>query len=79
MASILKRSACSTPFGAGGQPVTTRKADEWTIDRWRTDPGLVGLEFTDATVEEAPPLWKDLTLASAIAVLLWGAAAIVLR
>jgi len=29
------------------------------------------------TVEKAPPLWKDLTLASALAVLLWGAAAVV--
>jgi len=28
-------------------------------------------------VDEAPPIWKDLTIASAVAVLLWGAAAIV--
>jgi hypothetical protein len=28
-------------------------------------------------VDKAPPLWKDLTLASALALLLWGAAAIV--
>jgi hypothetical protein len=54
-----------------------RKADEWTIERWKTEPRLGGLEFTDASVEPAPPLWKDLTLASVIAVLLWGAAAVV--
>jgi len=52
------------------------KADEWTIERWRTEPRLVGLEFSDAP-EPAPPLWKDLTLASALAVLLWAAAAVV--
>jgi len=52
-----------------------RNADDWTIERWRTEPRLVGLEFSDATVEKAPPLWKDLTLASALAVLLLGAAA----
>ena len=58
-------------------PVTKRDADEWTIERWKTEPRLVGLEFSDASVEQAPPLWKDLMLASALAVLLWGAAAVV--
>jgi hypothetical protein len=53
------------------------KADDWTIERWRTEPRLVGLEFDDRIVEKAPPLWKDLTIASALAVLLWGAAAVV--
>ena len=55
-----------------------RKADDGIIERWKTEPRLVGLEFSDApTVEQAPPLWKDLTVASALAVLLWGAAALV--
>ena len=54
-----------------------RKADEWTIERWKTEPRLIGLEVSDPSVDEAPPLWKDLTVASVIAVLLWGAAAIV--
>jgi uncharacterized protein (DUF2342 family) len=54
-----------------------RKADDWTIERWRTEPRLVGLELSDATIDEATPLWKDLSLASAIAVLLWAAAAVV--
>jgi len=53
------------------------KADEWTIERWRTEPRLVNLEFSDTPADQAPPLWKDLTLASAVALLLWGAAAVV--
>lgn len=58
--------------------MTTQKADDWTIERWKTEPRLVGLEFTDAT-ETAPPLWKDVTVASALAVLLWCAALLVFR
>ena len=53
------------------------KADDWTIESWKTEPRLVGLEFNDPVVDKAPPLWKDLTLASALALLLWAAAAIV--
>jgi hypothetical protein len=53
------------------------KADDWTIESWKTEPRLVGLEFSETAVDHAPPLWKDLTLASALAILLWGAAAIV--
>lgn len=52
------------------------KVDEWTIERWRTEPRLVGLEFNDPT-ETAPPLWKDLMVASVVALLLWAAAAVV--
>jgi hypothetical protein len=55
-----------------------RKADDWTIERWKTEPRLLGLEFSEVpTVEPAPPLWKDLTLASVLAVVLWAAAALV--
>lgn len=55
-----------------------RKADDWTIERWKTEPRLAGLELNEApAVEQAPPLWKDLTVASALAILLWGAAALV--
>jgi hypothetical protein len=57
--------------------VTLRKADDWTIERWKTESRLVMPEFSDVSVEDAPPLWKDLTLASALAVLLWAAAAVV--
>jgi hypothetical protein len=57
--------------------VINRKTDDWTIERWKTEPRLVGLQFSDTTLEQAPPLWKDLTLASVLAVLLWAAAALV--
>ena len=53
---------------------TLQNADDWTIERWRTEPRLVGLEFSDAIRESAPPLWKDLTFASLIALLLVAAA-----
>jgi hypothetical protein len=56
----------------------THNTDDWTIERWKTEPRLVGLEYSDA-VEQAPPLWKDLTVASALAVLLWAAALVVFR
>jgi hypothetical protein len=56
-------------------PVITRNYDDWTIDRWRLEPRLSGLEIDDpAGVEPAPPLWKDLALASAVALGLWMAA-----
>jgi hypothetical protein len=57
--------------------ITKRNLDDFTIERWKTEPRLVGLEFSDTTIDKAPPLWKDLTVASAVAILLWGAAAIV--
>jgi hypothetical protein len=59
--------------------VAKRNADDLTIERWKTAPRLVGLEFRDLSVEQAPPLWKDLALASALALLLLAAAAVVLR
>jgi hypothetical protein len=57
--------------------VTRPEADDWTIERWKTEPKLVGLELTE--VDQGPPLWKDLTLASAVAVLVWVVALIVFR
>lgn len=56
----------------------TQKVDEWTIERWRIEPRPVGLEFDESTPSEpSAPLWTDLTVASAVAVLLWAAAAVV--
>jgi hypothetical protein len=56
------------------------KAEDWTIERWRTEPRLVDLEFSDKPASDpAPPLWKDLTLASVLALVLWVAAAVVFR
>ena len=57
----------------------TRHYDDWTIDRWRVGPPLHRRPHDDpAGVDQAPPLWKDLTIASITAALLWAAAALVL-
>ena len=51
--------------------MNTRNYDEWTIDRWRLEPRYA-LKFDDSLgPEKAPPLWKDLTLASVVALVLW--------
>ncbi len=42
---------------------TLGKADDWTIERWRTEPRLVGLKFSETIRESTPPLWKDLAVA----------------
>ena len=56
----------------------TRNYDDGTIDRWRLEPRYRALDFEDPPVaEQNPPLWKDLTLASIVAALLWAAAAVV--
>ena len=44
--------------------------DDRTTDRWRLEQRLSALELDDV-VEQAPPLWKDLALASVVALLLW--------
>jgi hypothetical protein len=52
--------------------------DDWTIDRWKLEPRLNGLQIDDPPeTDMAPSLWKDLTLALAIAAALWMTAAIV--
>ena len=57
----------------------TGNYDDWTIDRWRIEPRLRALDIELADAEEkAPALWKDLTLASFVAVLLWMVAAALL-
>ena len=54
----------------------TRNYDDWTIDRWRLDPPLRGLSMeVDDAADQNPPLWKDVTVASVIALALWGMAA----
>lgn len=54
-----------------------RDADDWTIERWRTETRLRGLDFNDVSADPAPPLWKDVALASGVAILLWAAAAMI--
>ena len=56
-----------------------RDPDEWTIERLKTPSRLIALDASETQIEPAPPLWKDLTLASIVAVLLWLAAAVVFR
>jgi hypothetical protein len=58
--------------------VSTRRYDDWTVDRWRLEPRLNAFELDDSQdVEGAPTLWKDLTVASLVALALWVTAAIV--
>jgi hypothetical protein len=55
-----------------------RHYDDWTIESWRIEPRLRPLDAPDRDrdPEGNPPLWKDLTLASVVAALLWGTAAL---
>jgi hypothetical protein len=56
----------------------TRGYDNWFVERWRLEPRFRAFEFPESpSDEQAPPLWKDLTLASVVALLLWIAAAMV--
>jgi hypothetical protein len=59
--------------------VRTRNFDDWTIDRWRTEPRfrIPDIEMSDAG-DQNPPLWKDLTYALLIVLVLWMMAAAVL-
>jgi len=54
------------------------KSDEWTIARWRLQPPAVQLDESPLA-EQAPPLWKDLMLASVVALLLCVIAALLVR
>ena len=57
----------------------TQQENEWTIERWRTEPEWRHLEIDDPVVpEDDPALWKDLTLATLTAGLLWTAAVMLL-
>ena len=55
-----------------------RKYDDWTVKHWRIEPRWRVLAEPDEPpiAEQAPPLWKDLTVASVAAVLLWGTAVV---
>jgi hypothetical protein len=54
----------------------SRHYDDWTIESWRIEPRLRPLDADADENDPNPPLWKDVTLASVVALLLWGAAAV---
>jgi hypothetical protein len=54
--------------------VGTRHYDDWTVESWRIEPRLRPIDTDPQEADQNPPLWKDLTLASIVAVVLWGAA-----
>jgi hypothetical protein len=58
--------------------VSTRNYDDWTIDRWRLEPRFKAFDLDDPQeLEPVPTLWKDLTVASLVALVLWITAAVV--
>ena len=56
----------------------SRHYDDWTIERWRVEPRVRPNESDTHEVGANPPLWKDVTLASIIAGILWLTAAMLL-
>lgn len=54
--------------------MSSRHYDDWTIESWRIEQRVRPVDADAAERDLDPPLWKDLTLASVVAVLLWGAA-----
>jgi hypothetical protein len=73
------QSSCvNSPAIPPEDAMNSRNYDDWTIERWRVEPRISKLEFEDLpSTEQAPPLWKDLALATALAVVLWVAAAVI--
>ncbi len=53
----------------------SRHYDDWTVESWRLEPRLRPLDDQYDESDGNPPLWKDVTLASIVALLLWLAAA----
>lgn len=53
----------------------SRHYDDWTIESWRVEPRLRALDLEVEEQDQNPPLWKDLTLASIVAAVLWLTAA----
>lgn len=56
--------------------LASRHYDDWTVESWRIEPRLRPLDVDPDDADQNPPLWKDVTLASVVAVVLWGAAAV---
>jgi hypothetical protein len=61
-----------------GGAVSIPQYKDRTVDRWKIEPKFERLEIDDPPASDiAPPLWKDLTLALAVAAALWMTAAVV--
>lgn len=56
----------------------SRHYDDWTVESWRIEPRLKPLDADASEREGHPPLWKDVTLAAVIALLLWVVAGMLL-
>ena len=57
----------------------TSNYDDLTIDRWRIEPRWRALDIdVHEDAEQNPPLWKDVTTASIVALALWMVAALLL-
>ncbi len=58
------------------------RSDEWTVSRWRQpNVAQAPIDFLDVNTDGADadgrtPLWKDLTVASGLALALWAIAAV---
>lgn len=57
------------------------QSDEWTVSRWRQpNVAQASMDFLDVNTDPAEdrgtPLWKDLTVASGLALALWAIAAV---
>ncbi|HJR58445.1 MAG TPA: hypothetical protein VJ813_03570 [Vicinamibacterales bacterium] len=55
----------------------SRHYDDWTIESWRIEPRLHPLDVDMDEAGQTPPLWKDVALASIVALALWAVAAVV--
>jgi hypothetical protein len=55
----------------------SRHYDDWTIESWRIEPRVHPLDVDMDEAGQNPPLWKDVTLASVVALILWATAVLV--
>jgi hypothetical protein len=71
-AGLWQRPCDSGSIPGPEGPVNISNYDDRTINSWRLEPRLRALDLDEfSAVEQAPPLWKDLTLAAVVALGLW--------
>jgi hypothetical protein len=70
--------AIALVFLLPGGYVRSRHYDDWTVESWRLEPRLRPVDADARESDGNPPLWKDVTLAAIIALLLWIAAGMML-